>query len=128
MTYAMNASDMDPKLVEEMWAKFPCQKIVDVSFTPTDTTVVPPVASGGTEVLVSGGVVVNPTKTYRVTVNNFMATGGDGFTTLLGGSNALGGAQDIDALVAYLAGYKAPAAPYDPNATALRKPRIVRLP
>ncbi|MFO1273889.1 MAG: bifunctional metallophosphatase/5'-nucleotidase [Rubrivivax sp.] len=109
-------------------ASAPCQKIVDVSFTPTDTTVVPPVASGGTEVLVSGGVVVNPTKTYRVTVNNFMATGGDGFTTLLGGSNALGGAQDIDALVAYLAGYKAPAAPYDPNATALRKPRIVRLP
>lgn len=83
----------------------------------------------GVETIVDGaGAVVNPAKTYRVTVNNFMATGGDGFTTLLGGSNALGGAQDIDALVAYLAGYKAPAAPYDPNATALRKPRIVRLP
>jgi len=29
MTYAMNASDMDPKWIEDMWAKFPCQKVVD---------------------------------------------------------------------------------------------------
>ena len=29
MTYAMNSSDMDPKWIEEMWAKFPCQKVVD---------------------------------------------------------------------------------------------------
>ncbi len=109
-------------------AAAPCQKIVDVSFTPTDVTVVPPASTGGTEVLVSGGLVIDPAKTYRVTVNNFMATGGDGFTTLLGGTQALGGAQDIDALVAYLAGYKAPAAPYDPAAAVLRKPRILRLP
>ena len=34
MTYAMNASDMDPKWVEEMWAKFPCQKIVDANGVP----------------------------------------------------------------------------------------------
>lgn len=31
MTYAMNASDMDPKWIEEMWAKFPCQKVVDAN-------------------------------------------------------------------------------------------------
>jgi 5'-nucleotidase len=47
---------------------------------------------------------------------------------LLGGANALGGAQDIDALVAYLSDYKAPAAPYDPNTPALSLPRITRLP
>lgn len=34
MTYAMNASDMDPKWVEEMWAKFPCQKVVDANGQP----------------------------------------------------------------------------------------------
>ncbi len=71
---------------------------------------------------------MNPTATKRVTVNNFMATGGDGFTTLISGANQIGGAQDIDALVAYLAGYKTPAAAYDPAAAALRKPRITRLP
>jgi 5'-nucleotidase len=58
-----------------------------------------------------------------------MASGGDNFTVLLGGTNPLGGAQDIDALVAYLAGgYKAPAVPYDPTTPALAMPRITRLP
>ena len=36
--------------------------------------------------------------TYRVTMNNFLASGGDGFTVFNQGTNALGGAQDIDAL------------------------------
>ena len=106
----------------------PCAKVVDVTLTPTDVTVVPPVPTAAADLIVIGGVVQNPNKTYRVTVNNFMATGGDGFTVLLGGANALGGAQDIDALVAYLSGYKAPAAPYDPNTPALSLPRITRLP
>jgi 5'-nucleotidase len=101
-----------------------CRKIVNVSYTPTDITVYPPAVTGPTDNLVIDGVVQNPGKTYRVTVNNFMATGGDGFGTLTGGTGLLGGAQDIDALVAYLAGYKAPAAAYDPTAAALKKPRI----
>ena len=92
-------------------------------------SVVPPVATGAPENVVIGGVVQNPNKTYRVTVNNFLATGGDGFTVLAGGASTLGGAQDIDALVAYLSGgYKAPAAPYDPTLPALNVPRITRLP
>ncbi len=109
-------------------AAAPCAKIVDLVFTPTDVTTVPPVATGAPETLVAAGVVLNPTRSYRVTVNNFIATGGDGFTVLLGGLNALGGAQDIDALVAYLAGYKAPAAAYDASVPALAIPRITQLP
>jgi len=106
-----------------------CSKIVDVVLTPTDVTVTPPVTTGAPEFIVAGGVVQNPSKTYRVTVNNFMATGGDGFGVLLGGTNVLGGAQDIDALTAYLnAGYKAPNPPYDPTLPALKIPRITRLP
>jgi 5'-nucleotidase len=74
------------------------------------------------------GAVVNAAKTYRVTVNSFLATGGDGFTTLNNGSDRLGGAQDIDAMTAYLAGFKLPAFPaYDPTTPALQKPRIVRV-
>jgi 5'-nucleotidase len=74
------------------------------------------------------GAVLAPTKTYRVTVNSFLATGGDGFTTLNNGSDRVGGAQDIDALTAYLAGFKRPAfIAYDPAAPALQKPRIVRV-
>jgi 5'-nucleotidase len=46
------------------------------------------------------GTLVGPTDTFRVTMNNFLATGGDGFTVFNEGTDALGGAQDIDALVA----------------------------
>ena len=74
---------------------------------------------------VSNGLVLNPTSTHRVTVNNFMATGGDGFAVLVGGTDALGGAQDIDALIAYLASFKAPNAPYDPAGVVNR---ITQLP
>jgi len=48
-----------------------------------------------------GGVEVQPTDSFRVTMNNFLASGGDGFTVFNEGTNALGGAQDIDAWVAY---------------------------
>jgi 5'-nucleotidase len=103
-------------------------RITDVSFTPTDVTVTPPLVTGPTDNLVINGVVQNPTRTYRVTVNNFMATGGDGFATFIAGQNQQGGAQDIDALVAYLAAFKAPAAAYDPASASLNKPRISTVP
>ncbi len=101
-------------------------RIDQVTFTPTDVTVTPPVVSGPTEVIVQGGVVQNPAKTYRVTVNNFMATGGDGFGVFVGGMNQLGGAQDIDALTAYLVGFKSPSPAYNPGNPVLAKPRITR--
>jgi 5'-nucleotidase len=49
------------------------------------------------------GVEVTPTASFRVTMNNFLAFGGDGFTVFNEGTDALGGAQDIDALVAAFA-------------------------
>ena len=82
---------------------------------------------GVSETLVADGAVVNPARTWRVTVNNFLADGGDAFTTLKGGIDRLGGAQDIDALSAYLAAYKTPNLPYDPRDPSLGKPRIGRL-
>lgn len=48
-------------------------------------------------------ILVAPGGSLRVTMNNFLATGGDGFTVFNQGTNALGGAQDIDAFVAYFA-------------------------
>nr|MBA2412967.1 5'-nucleotidase C-terminal domain-containing protein [Burkholderiaceae bacterium] len=87
-------------------------------------------AGATTETIVDvAGTVLMPTKTYRVTVNNFMATGGDGYTTFLNGTNLLGGAQDIDALVAYMTLFKAPNKPYAPNTNAADggTPRINRV-
>lgn len=49
------------------------------------------------------GVVINPANLYRVTVNNFLADGGDKFYVLAKGDQRLGGAQDVDALEAFFA-------------------------
>jgi 5'-nucleotidase len=48
------------------------------------------------------GVPVDPTATYPITVNNFLAGGGDAFAVLKAGTDRIGGALDLDALVAYL--------------------------
>ena len=49
-----------------------------------------------------GGVALDPAATYRVTMNNFLADGGDGFTVFAKGTERLGGAVDLDALQEYL--------------------------
>jgi 5'-nucleotidase len=47
------------------------------------------------------GIPVDPTASYRITVNNFMADGGDQLYVLTQGTNRLGGALDSDALENY---------------------------
>lgn len=60
------------------------------------------------------GVPVLPDQSYRVTVNSFMAGGGDNYLELKNGTDRLGGALDIDALTAYFAAH-APVAPGPQN-------------
>ncbi|MBK8011613.1 MAG: bifunctional metallophosphatase/5'-nucleotidase [Deltaproteobacteria bacterium] len=48
---------------------------------------------------------------YRVTVNSFLATGGDGFTILKDGRDPVGGVPDVDALADYLAQHDPVSAP-----------------
>ena len=54
------------------------------------------------------GEPIAPASAYRVTVNSFMAEGGDGFITLQNGSARTGGGQDVDALLAHLKTERAP--------------------
>jgi 5'-nucleotidase len=49
------------------------------------------------------GTPVDPNGAYRITVNSFLAEGGDNFTLLAQGTDRLGGAVDLDALVDYFA-------------------------
>jgi 5'-nucleotidase len=53
--------------------------------------------------LTIGGAAVDPAASYRVTVNSFLADGGDRFFVLRDGTNRLGGAVDTDALEDYIA-------------------------
>jgi len=48
-----------------------------------------------------GGVTVEPDAGYRITVNSFMADGGDQFYVLSQGTERMGGALDLDALESY---------------------------
>ncbi|MEU5215175.1 bifunctional metallophosphatase/5'-nucleotidase [Streptomyces sp. NPDC020807] len=49
------------------------------------------------------GEPIDPSKTYRVAMNEFLAGGGDGFGALATGTNKLVGASDLDLFNAYLA-------------------------
>ncbi len=48
------------------------------------------------------GVPVDPAGSYRITVNSFLAAGGDNFPVLPEGTDRLGGDVDLDALEAYV--------------------------
>ena len=50
------------------------------------------------------GQRIDPEKNYRVTVNNYLAVGGDGFSILKDGTAQRFGIYDSDALYAYFQG------------------------
>ena len=53
--------------------------------------------------LTLNGVPIDPAASYRVTSNDFLANGGDGFTNMtVGTARTVAPGFDIDALVAYL--------------------------
>ena len=65
------------------------------------------------------GARIDPATSYRVTVNNFLAGGGDGFTVFTEGTAPQVGVYDVDALYAYFRA-NSPIAPAPGN-------RIVRM-
>lgn len=64
------------------------------------------------------GVTVDPNGSYRVTVNSFLADGGDNFAVLIQGTDRLGGAVDTDAFESYFAA-NSPVAPGPQNRITL---------
>jgi 5'-nucleotidase len=61
-------------------------------------------APGGSRIsnLSLNGTAMADGTSYRVTMNSFLATGGDNFTVFNQGTDTLGGDQDVDALEAYI--------------------------
>ncbi|MFE0807238.1 bifunctional metallophosphatase/5'-nucleotidase [Streptomyces sp. NPDC058848] len=62
------------------------------------------------------GAPIDPSATYRVASNSFLAGGGDGFPTLDEGTNELVGADDLTALEQYLTANSSAADPIKPPA------------
>jgi len=64
-------------------------------------------------VTLNGAPIVD-SQSYRVEMNNFLATGGDGFTVFAACTDQLGGDVDLDAIVAYF-GVHSPVSPPTDN-------------
>ncbi|WP_370414004.1 bifunctional UDP-sugar hydrolase/5'-nucleotidase [Streptomyces fradiae] len=62
------------------------------------------------------GEAIDPAKTYRVAMNEFLAAGSDGFPVLKEHKNKLVGASDLDVLVAYMTAHSSASAPLAPPA------------
>ncbi|MFD7663046.1 bifunctional metallophosphatase/5'-nucleotidase [Streptomyces sp. NPDC059788] len=60
------------------------------------------------------GDPIDPARTYRVAMNEFLAGGGDGFAVLKEGKDKYVGPSDLDALTAYLTAHSSATAPLAP--------------
>jgi 5'-nucleotidase len=86
----------------------------EYSWSPTATPHVVP------DSVKINGVPVDKSASYRVAMNNFLASGGDGFSVFNEGTDPLGGEIDLDALVNYFV-HNSPVGPGPQN-------RITRVP
>ena len=65
-----------------------------------------PIGQRIVEISDANGNQLNPEQNYSVAVNNFLATGGDGFTVFKEGTNVVTGPTDLDAMVEYIENYE----------------------
>jgi 5'-nucleotidase len=113
--------DQLERVLEQQWGPGTRQVILQVSDSLRYTwDASAPIGDRiATSSITINGVPISPMATYRVTVNNFLADGGDGFSVLREGTNRLGGVVDTDAFADYL-GDESPLSPTPRN-------RITRL-
>ncbi|MER7400218.1 bifunctional metallophosphatase/5'-nucleotidase [Streptomyces sp. NPDC000151] len=60
------------------------------------------------------GAAIDPAKTYRVALNEFLAGGGDGFAAFKDGKDKFVGPSDLDAFTAYLGAHSSASGPLAP--------------
>ncbi|MEW6036991.1 MAG: bifunctional metallophosphatase/5'-nucleotidase [Pseudomonadota bacterium] len=89
------------ELLEQQWAGQPFPRVLQISGLSYTWDAAAPVGSRVVAVQ-RGGAPLDLNATYTVTVNSFLADGGDNFTVLRAGVNRVGGPVDLDALIAYI--------------------------
>ncbi len=92
------------QILEEQFANMNDRNVLSVSqgFTMT----LDPSKPAGQRVIAAAlnGTPIDPAASYRVTLNNFIAAGGDGFVTFKQGTNPQVGPLDLNSMEAYLRG------------------------
>ncbi|AXK38901.1 bifunctional metallophosphatase/5'-nucleotidase [Crenobacter cavernae] len=103
MTLTLTGAQLD-ELLELQWADPTRTRILPVStgFAYAYSKSAPYGQKVDMASITLNGTSIDAAKSYRVTVNSFMASGGDGLTVLPKGTNRTGGKVDIDALEDYL--------------------------
>jgi 5'-nucleotidase len=104
VTMTLTGAQIDRALEQQWDGQGTSPKVLQVSggFTYTWSASGPLGSRVDPSTIKINGVTVDPAATYRVTVNSFLADGGDGFTILKSGTDRLGGDVDVDALGKYL--------------------------
>lgn len=98
-------------VLEQQWQPNGVTRILQIS-EGFGYTMDPNAAAGSrVSALTLNGEPISPTATYRVSINNFLAAGGDGFTVFTEATDVTGGPIDLDALVDYFEAASGPIAP-----------------
>jgi 5'-nucleotidase len=94
------------RLIEQQWCgqdpRYPRVLGVSKGFTYTWDNARPACDKVDPASITLGGTVIDPQTNYRITVNSFIAAGGDGFSVLTEGTDRVEKTRDIDALESYL--------------------------
>ncbi|MCF6409852.1 bifunctional metallophosphatase/5'-nucleotidase [Pseudalkalibacillus salsuginis] len=93
--------DQIKKLLEQQW-NGETKRILQISGLKYTWDKSAPEGAKVLEITDSEGNPVDPQKQYTVTVNNYIATGGDGFTILKQGANQETGPLTLDAMIDYV--------------------------
>ena len=102
ITLSLTGAQID-KLLEQQWTHSGSQLQVSKGFSYEWNAGAPLGQRVDMASIRLHGVPLDPAKTYRVTVNEFLAQGGDGYSVLIEGTDRVRGVTDVQALTNYLA-------------------------
>ena len=118
VTQTLTGAQLKAVLEQQLFPLTPTStvRILQISDGFTYTYDTSPAADGNRVLnMTLDGVDIDPAVSYRVTTNDFLANGGDGFTALTGGTNRVTAPGfDVDAFVAYI-GANSPVPPGPAN-------------
>jgi 5'-nucleotidase len=99
--------DQVRRLLNQQWqqGKVRMLQVSGLKYTWDETK---PAGSKVNDIFTTDGTVLDPKARYTVTVNDYMADGGDNFTVLLEGAEKVIGPIDIDAFKTYVKQLKQP--------------------
>jgi len=104
VTLTLSGAELQ-QLLEQQWAGQPVARVLQISqgFSYTWDAAQPAGARVVPGSLRLNGQPIEPEQALRVTVNSFLASGGDNFSVLQAGRARVTGVMDIDALEAFVA-------------------------